>query len=156
MNTQRLLDLIKANEEAPDFYLDKWISPCGTHGCLVGNHMLKVYKDQDIFNAHAKCTLGVAAEFYDLTLQEACFLFNSDEGFRRRFGIHYSRYQVNHEHLRDPYDKEAAINRVRKLIYYKLRKAGLMSGGTESYEVARQVGHINVAEEVNESCLMCV
>lgn len=147
MNTQRLLDLVKANEGSNGFDLGSWLSDCGTYGCLVGNH--HVANPIDVPYAlfdEGEIALKRISKLYKLTQFEAAFLF----GIR---DLSHTRWRYNHVshhagRTRDPYDKEAAINRVRKLIYYKLRKADLMSGGTKEYEEACKTGHINVAKEV--------
>ena len=151
-DAQELLDLIHANERAEDFDLRDWFSrgECGTYGCLVGNHLLEKFEGQpleDIKNIHlTKVRNAITSpcwlqSVYGCQNEVIRFLFyESYSGFSNRVAKH------------DPHDKEAAINRVRKFLYYAMRKSDLMSGGSNEYEQARQTGHAGVSEHVEQSC----
>lgn len=81
MNTQRLLDLVKANEKSCDFDLGDWKHWCGTYGCLVGNHIISEsnnepdYQTVQMIDNLYGYGMGYeeVANYYGLTLLEAMF-----------------------------------------------------------------------------------
>ena len=156
-NIQELMNLVKANENSKDFDLSNFKSPCGTYGCLVGNHALdRGTKIISSFNKEFRreyvqpCDSLNTTNIYNLTFVPYWFLFSSIEknscGKAKR-DVYGSRV------YRDASDKEAAMNRVRKLIYYVLRKRELMPDrstkeGRESYDISRNSGDIGVQQQV--------
>ena len=129
MKTQLLLDLIKANEAAENFNLGRWIEHCGTYGCLVGNHACAVGGEflsvaSSFCDGDASTTFSILASKYGVTIRESFFLFASqnnticwDAGSGEN--IYSTTYRLRT-------DKQKAINRVRKYLYYKLHKQELM------------------------------
>lgn len=131
MDTQALLDLCRANEEAPGFHLGGWTHSCGTYGCLVGNFCLSHplddlqldYLGHPFLEGVSNSMRGAAARF-GITDAEAMWLFaycNFDRnkfGFIRQMGV--GGFQLGDMRQQD--DRASAINRVRKLIAYKVRK----------------------------------
>lgn len=131
-DAQELMNLVKANETAKDFNLSSWLQPCGTFGCLVGNHMVAngVSVKVDFLS---RVPVGYDKKRYGLSQQEFDFLFASCDIFRE-FCITYNAFTNQSECFtsimvskRNYFDKEAALNRVRKLIWWKLRKQEIMA-----------------------------
>jgi hypothetical protein len=118
VNAQGLMDLIRANEEAPDFNLGTWMHPCRTYGCLVGNWAIQCDR---MFVLETDNIYGLTADSLSLSYRESSFLFCTIDIRRDEWG-HPLRPGVQ----RDWRNREAAINRVRKFLYYKLRKRELL------------------------------
>lgn len=145
MNTQALLTLIKANEETPDdlFDMEYWVDapqsfeagdhPCHTAACLAGNYGLKTKRLGYTFASNVSTLDGkglgykLLAEEFGITNSEAVYLFSPFSFFVGPRGIkfEYGEPMVTSRLPRNPLGKEAAINRVRKFVYYKLRKREL-------------------------------
>lgn len=137
---QSLMDLCTANEEAPGFDLGSWFSrheSCGTVGCLVGNYALSRLGTDEILCAGVVNSFSfllvdytfqdIAARF-GLSDKESEWLFASCN-FPRREGFGLVLDSITHGDSiggRSQGDRHAAIARVRKLIYYKLRKRELL------------------------------
>jgi hypothetical protein len=159
MNTQNLLDCIKASENSESFDLNLIVSECGTYGCLVGNHLISLGMDsRDVCLAFESLE---NREFYGLTKLEYQFLFgiyevfhSSEWGTHLRCGFEQRRplFTCFKSDRRNGEDKESALNRIRKLIYYKLHKKEMMYDERGCVrESARKAGHVGIAEKVVES-----
>lgn len=129
MNAQALFRLIRNNEAAENFDLGQWV--CGTYGCLVGNDLLACGFEPRAFHC---MRFTEAGDFYGISALMASFLFGRHEVDRGSSGIAVADYGNGEmvisahdmgESLRDRNieDKDAAISRVRKYLYYKLHKA---------------------------------
>lgn len=149
MDTQALMDLCRINEEAKEFDLGKWsedLHPrrtffglrCGTAGCLIGNFCLsnpddrlklantdkwgivpaidgRPFCDTQGFLTGEKVWSHIGERF-GISQSEASFLFNSRDKVRDSHG------RIEKWIFRNCKNRDAAIRRVRKLIYYKMRK----------------------------------
>lgn len=127
---QGLLNVIKAAENEPNLQMRVWrvVDPhgCGTSNCMIGA-FCKEHPD-DILTMEgslidAPSLRGVKQEYgykhalkaisqrFGLTIREACFLFTGNHTY--------------YQHVPDAMqlDKERALNRLRKFIYYKLHKS---------------------------------
>lgn len=152
MNTQRLLDLIKVNEQAIYFDLSEWI--CGSYGCLLGNYSLSI-KDRNVFNFKTKyeSVYRQAALYFDIPLKISYFLFSPYNFKRTKTKLMVNGYRCStFRASRDCYAKDAAINRVRKYVYFKLhqREMELDERGCVREE-ARLTGSWNLINKVKDS-----
>ena len=143
-NIQALMQLVKNNENSKDFDLTHWTSDCGTFGCLVGNDLLA--RNVFISEAILQDILWGKRHDHYYGLQHSVFnwLFNCRK-----------KDHENNWKLRNNKDKKAALNRVRKAIYYILRKRELMYDddgefSQEKYEEARRTGDIGISDKVLE------
>lgn len=133
MDAQGLMDLCRVNEEAPDFNLATWQEPCGTFGCLVGNFCV-ARPDDELrmvrygwgFAPMIEPECGIwksVAKRFGLTLGEAEFLFAGTNHSFNEWGLIPDREGgFLATDMRDCKDRSAAIRRVRKLIYWKLKR----------------------------------
>ena len=161
MDTQALLDLCRINEEAPEFDLGFW--SCGTHGCLVGNFCIARPTDRLRIDGWKMRCRGVDSNYdmthvatrFGITFREGSFLFASSERTRGRWGEFVSL--VHARGVERPLaDREAAIRRVRKFIYWKLKRREFMydDRGCVREEARRMEGNRNFAAQARE--LACV
>lgn len=144
MNTQALLRLIDANERAAYFCLARWfnhkdLSEC-TGGCLVGNDYLENRNQTNLSIVYVYRTSidgdSVMKE-YGVTSREYRYLFSA-------FNHKFVWCPVRRENIvklvqRDVRDKQAAINRVRKFIYYKLHKKEMLNGHGHDTRIRRRL-----------------
>jgi hypothetical protein len=144
-NAQGLMDLIRANEEAPNFNLGSWVEPCGTFGCLVGNWAIRCNR---MWMLDSDGIYDLAAESLGITRKESRFLFSTIDVVRDRFGFEVPGLD------RDCENRSAAINRVRKFLYYKLRKWELLyeEDGRVKESARKQEGDRMVCREALEAC----
>lgn len=122
MDAQALMNLIKANEEAPNFNLRTWEAPCGTYGCLWGNYCIASGTPISLN------PIRESAAVLGITPSEAVFLFSAANLLVGKWGIQYESDGLpagDSTNWRQPDDREAAIKRVRKFLYYKLHKREL-------------------------------
>jgi len=132
---KKLLSLIKANEQAIGFNLKCWLHFCDMFGCLVGNDVL-VHRDERPLLSKGllsrairnygkfRWTFESIGSEYGITTKEAKFLF-----FGLDSHLYWDPQQQRNVTMQTPRnftDRKAAINRVRKFVYYKLHKRGLM------------------------------
>ncbi len=121
-NIPALMRCVTNNEKASDFYLGAW--SCGTHGCLVGNDALAIGVDRNYIG------WGFASDEYGLGYVILQFLFGTRDFGRSSIGIELRptiAWLINNVSCtRDPRDRTAALNRLRKFIYYVLRKRELL------------------------------
>jgi hypothetical protein len=130
MDAQALMDLCRINEESrARFNLGTWRTICGTACCLVGNFCVARPGDSlrlinesgrympfmDGVRRTGDLQVQTAARF-GITVPEACFLFGPHDKVRTVWGRSAGMKS------RDAYDMHAAVRRVRKYLYYKLRK----------------------------------
>lgn len=150
MDTQALLDLCRINEEAYEFHLGYWSNVCQTHGCLVGNFVLARQCDTLTLNTlnRTLCAFQAIARRFEITFNESSFLFNMEDVVRDKFG----RYV--HGRLRPMKDREAAIRRVRKFIYWKLKRREFMHepDGRVRESARRLEGDHNFAAQALACC----
>lgn len=149
---QKLLDLIKTNGCASHFRLNCFINSCGTFGCLIGNDFLANRGERPCLRSAIKDIgpdLGgavwnwrIIATEYGITLSESLFLFSDIKHTLCWVKDHNEGFAV----YRDFLDKKAAINRVRKFIYYKLHKRELM----EDPQTRHSEGDFNVVQRTVE------
>lgn len=142
MNTQTLFRLIRNNENAKGFYLTLWFSTsieCGTIGCLVGNDALMSGNEQlrlSLLTCHTDPYIFPAKE-YGISRMAAAWLFGPYKTLRGGGN-------------RNPDDREAAINRVRKYVYWKLHRQEMMydERGCVRETIRRAEGNHMVARQV--------
>jgi hypothetical protein len=173
MDTQALLDLCRINEEARGFDLGSWTSTkggCGTVGCLVGNFCLARPNDelrlsdgrgQPLFPQTRDAAPAIAKRF-GISVGEAQWLFSMDEIERNQNGfVSYGAknwrpfgYSFRSGGNRDCYDRESAIRRVRKLIYWKLKRREFMyeDDGRVRESARRLEGDHNFASQTLACC----
>ena len=123
-NIQELMNCARATEEAPNFDFYDWILPCGTHGCLVGNHMIRLGESRELVSEFS--------ERYDIPDRLYQWLFIPD-----REGI----------------DRPQALRKLRKAIYYICHKREQCppreaKEDREQYDLARRTGHVGISELV--------
>jgi hypothetical protein len=131
---QMLMNLCRYNEEALDMELNSWW--CGTYGCLVGNDIAARYDNIPLLN---KLSYEFCCVEYGLTKNESLFLFSN---LIYKFG----RLGYKNSGPRRKYTKESAIARVRKFIYYKLRKQEIMADDNARF----QEGDWGLVDQVKE------
>lgn len=110
---QGLLHVMKATEDRPEenFDMGSW---CGTSCCMIGSYMYSNYnKDFKIylegpFYKGEKISVGSISDKFGITLKEARFLFTAYRGGKCRKAMFLN--------------KEQALSRLRKFIYYKMHK----------------------------------
>lgn len=152
INFKAFFELIKANEEAPNFNLRTWENKCGTYGCLIGNYAIK-HDIKNVFNLETRYKERVwdrAATFLGISLKEAHYLFYDFNP--HRCTNHITMYYTTRGERRDTTNREAAINRVRKFVYYHLHKREMCLDDKGVTEKSRQVGDVNFAAKVKELC----
>lgn len=139
---QALMDLCRISEEAREFHLGIVASgsSCGSYGCLLGNYAIS--GNDKRYRIHPECSrliqfdgksaelngnlYGDAADRFGITLAESMFLFCEYDRLRK------DNYYVdpNQSGYKRPWvgaeARSAAIGRVRKFIYYKLKKREFM------------------------------
>jgi hypothetical protein len=158
-NAQELLDLIHANEEASGFDLSSWFHSCGTHGCLVGNHLIaKRSKCDSLLGPLGPMLYPDIAPLYGVSHAECLWLFSPlNFKYYPYRGMYFCEGtpQQDLESDRDPIDREAAINRVRKFLYYKLRKWELLyeEDGRVRESSRRAEGDHHVCRNVLRECV---
>lgn len=145
VNFLALEQLVEANERAPGFDLSSW--SCGTFGCLVGNFCIAHPADalalngvhDLIYRGEAYENFSAAAARFGLSDRESIFLFSPmndgaapDSYVYPEFFCELSTSWIYGD--RDTDDRHAAINRVRKFIAYKRKKAAIFASG----ELARR------------------
>ena len=153
VNIPALLRLIRNNEQAKSFCLMLWIAPCETYGCLVGNDWLATHPGQ-VFPGAIKAIeeYGLAYKTNHLVYH---FLFEA-QGIKFRYEKHESKAGEMVMVVRCPprniYDREVAINRVRKFVYYVLHKRELLydDRGCIRESIRRAEGNHNVVAGVLE------
>ena len=148
---QGLLDVLHAGERNPNLRMRRWV--CGTAACLIGSFCAEHQNDRLKLLAYGKlgtafpCLDGVhgmypdeaIAERFGITVRESRFLFTAQHGAKDLFvfgglfggGWGKSAYA-------ESLSGEEALNRLRKFLYYKMRKHEL------TYEEARHTGDIGI------------
>lgn len=125
-NVQTLMRCARNNENAPDFNLGAWFHPCGTYGCLVGNDVIATYPN----GLRSLMSPRWTTIEYGIPHTISALLFSNRELSHERWGIECLREHGAIHPLvgirRDPLNREAALNRLRKFIYYVLRKRELL------------------------------
>jgi hypothetical protein len=124
-NIPNLLRCVRNNEEAKGFYLGRWITvehECGTIGCLVGNDWLALGHEPVV----PGCTVNEWALMeYALKPGVGRFLFGESD-IPKRPGLGIATKSLWPGEQRDQHDREAALARLRKFIYYVLHKRELL------------------------------
>lgn len=149
INIQTLLDILHDAEEQPEhlFKMDILVNSCGTAGCLLGTHAIRRkllnswhnFKDINIhFSNFGKTKIN-------LTDRESHFLFfgHSDDGLTTPNKTIPNPSSVDAIQL----TQEQAIRRLRKFIYWKMRKSELL----ENPEARTKEGNWNFHKEI-EKC----
>jgi len=160
---QKLLQLCKANEESKNFNLRTWLQSCGTFGCLVGNDWCANKENRPYLqhNVGSRDISGTQKE-YGLTKNEFRFLFMGRDNTHSYYPQLGCTIHALNGKPRHPLDKTAAINRVRKFIYYHLHKQEVMATETARHiegdwmlteKVTRQ---LTKQGETNGSCKQTV
>jgi len=119
MNTQNLLKLAELVENKTLVHdMRTVVSECGTTSCMMGDWILYKRLPNHITRIGY---ITVASQEFDISIKEAAFLFNYffNTGLRFR--------------CRGEETKEQSLARLRKFIYYKLRKQEIFA----DYERAR-------------------
>jgi hypothetical protein len=153
IDIQGLLDMARYAEEAEHFDMSLWRNTCGTAGCLVGTFCMR--RPEDALGVTYISGLHVSI----VTYNGVCCVRG---GISLRFGIseEESRFLFSRYHLancpsnrRSPArpatfsNREQAVARLRKFIYYKMHRAEL------SYDEARQTGDARISEKVDQLLL---
>lgn len=138
IDIQGLMNVLKSSE-FKEVIMDQWL--CGTAGCLIGNFMISNPQDAlqpligcPSFLGHENSIWSISRRF-GLSLEEVEFLFTSG----------HLEFQSSLD-AADLY-KEAALNRLRKFIYYKMRKSELL----EDYELARKSSDTEIVKNTSEN-----
>lgn len=146
MDIQGLLRVAEASEDVPEdrFNMEWW--KCGSVACLIGNFCLTHPGDALTLNKSVgcqaslvptlgklRCEMAVEARFR-LTSRESEFLFQP-------------RFRSSRQWHAKANTREHVIRRLRKFIYYKLRKNELLA----DYEKARRTGDVGVMQEAEEN-----
>lgn len=157
-NLESLKRCVRNNEAAPDFRLDTWFSGCGTYGCLVGNDRIKLEgKQTSHFIQWAKQQYGTSTLF-------TSFLFDFYDCERGPNGLMTRHYGSARElgivegDNRDAFDRDAALNRLRKFINYVERKRAIWyeADGRVSERARRTSGDLGICKQVIESLAVAV
>lgn len=125
IDMQGMLDMLRYAEEAKEFNMRSWIQikPCGTAGCLVGTYIINTTTMSSEIDLLRKAEAFFNSHCFELSLREKRFLFTI---------AHLDEQKVDDAMY---LTKEQAIARLRKFIYYKLRKAELL----EDYQASRRI-----------------
>lgn len=125
-NIPALMRCVRNNESAPGFNLLTFVSECGTFGCLVGNDRLgcQIHLEETHYSWSVR-EYGVTRTVWQFLFGECeiargaggLVLSRSDDGFLLAF---------NGSRRRNENDRTAALNRLRKFIYYVLHKRELL------------------------------
>lgn len=105
---QGLLHVMKATEDRPEenFDMGSW---CGTSCCMIGSYVYSNYnKDFKIRLEGKKISVESISDKFGITLKEAQFLFTAHRPGKCRKAMFLN--------------KEQALSRLRKFIYYKMHK----------------------------------
>jgi hypothetical protein len=161
---QSLLRLIRHNEQAKSFDLSLWFyvdhddivrGECGTTGCLVGNDVmgccsLDTVSMESIENQLSDTLMrGLGSKLKPWSTATGEYGYGVPHRiFAWLFHSVAVRSNGQYDFHRDELDRDAAIARVRKYVYYVLHKREMMTGGTKTYDNARQTGHVNVAAKI--------
>lgn len=159
INFQGFFNLIKANEESKDFDLYQWY--CGSYGCLIGNYgikfsileMLGIIPLPDSESNDCDIVSNVyirAANHLGISLNESWYLFTGQNPAHNENHTTYYYYMGGESRKR--HDKEAAINRVRKFLYYHLKKREFCIDEKGITDKSRKVGDVNFNKQVRELC----
>lgn len=126
VNIAALERLIVNNEKAPKFNLGRWVEPCGTYGCLVGNDLIAIGQCDVLVSMNI---FDYVKKTYGLTGKYAGFLFCNSNYKRTPRGFIKNNIMVGRLAMgvpRDFTDRHAAINRVRKFVAYVRKKRALI------------------------------
>ena len=157
VDVQALLEIARIAENTPDelFLMKTWgtFTDCGTVACLIGNWYVSKGEITGLKNIHPNESVGQQFDFHDisdrLNIPETISLF--------LFGDHLAC--TSNRAVKEAFflNKEQAISRLRKVIYYILHKREIMGLDKENwreiYEEARRAGDIGVANKVSEDVL---
>lgn len=152
-NIPALLRLIKNNELSKAFDLRHFVQPCGTFGCLIGNDWLAT---------HEPSLAGLEFDFRHTNFWEfsrcqyktshwvSFWLFNTHDFFKGPWGIRLSKSWFGEQ--RNCTDRQAALNRVRKFVYYVLHKRELLydDSGCIRETARRSEGDQHVLQQVQQ------
>lgn len=149
--------------------MDCWISACGTQGCAVGDMAARgdlglgyscskggIFFVITLQGERCEDVMASVAIAMGISEEEAMFLFNSR--IHHFISRNYKKWRTSldanqrgsdirwrHRHRCDESPQETAA-RIRKFVYYKLRKAELLA----DYEQARRTGDAGVSDYVKE------
>ncbi len=148
MDIQALMDLEKVNRGIPEskFNFSVWTEDtenesgdsCGTVGCLGGNYLVWANRADFFIAGNSPVFIDDGKRRYEMpamqlafgiSILEAMWLF--DPYFKGRTG---------------PQNRDICVRRVRKFIYYKLRKSELLA----DYDKSRRLGDVGILKEVLE------
>lgn len=150
---QGLLDVVKANANKTPlpFYLGTW---CNTSACLIGNYHISnenANLRHEIFKEGIYFRHEDIAERFGISLNESRYLFHSNNPVKFQDGTtNYFVRNTKQCYVRDGLDKEAAINRLRKFIYYHLRKNEFCLDDNGVTEYSRECGDVRFDEQILE------
>lgn len=148
---QGLLNVLKAAESHPHLQMSTW--SCGTAACLVGSFCLAHPKDE------LRLKDGYAG--YTPFFQAEDFPLHGDQAIAKRFGITdnealwlfvynpLNRFERECTLNATLLNREEALNRLRKFIYYKLHKAEM------THEEARHIDGNKAAVRAQEKLVPC-
>ena len=140
LDVQSLLNVARATEQLPgaSFSMKYW--DCGTTCCMVGAFQ-RASGERIVSIAYDSSDMSRVGGRFGLSLREAVFLFSVEPAMSKldhpAVGLPERRRE----------SKKAALARLRKFLYYKLRKAELLA----DYEQARRTGDVGVAREALSS-----
>lgn len=127
-NFQLLMDIANNTEKIPPhlFYMEYYITSCGTMGCMIGHYSLKINKNIDYINHNLM-----------ISQRDWSFLFTGC-GWRVGKGKWMKIINLT------PNDPIKAARRLRKYIYYKLHKREILGSDyskkedRDKYQKARE------------------
>lgn len=143
-NVQDLFNIATSTERAENFCMGRWgiKLSCGFSGCMIGNWIVQ-YQPNNVSLGGGILYVGnfeVRAGFYNLIAER---LQISELEFEWLFALNAGS---SYNKFADRYleRKEEALARLRKFIYYKLRKRELLGDpttkeGRQQYERARRI-----------------
>jgi len=125
LEIRKLYELASANEQSIGFNLDLWLNECGSFGCLVGNDFLVNMVDRPYLTARGSdfWDIPTLRLEYGISKGEAYFLFY-DASTRYVWNSDLNT-NIRIRQFRNSQDKEGAVKRIRKFLYYRLHKQEL-------------------------------
>lgn len=146
MNKQALLELIKANEQAKKIDIDTWASPCQTYGCLYGNYAIRKYG-----SLNPLITYKEPAKEFGISKNLAMLIFGSWYLDKNKYGLLIRNKSVSFHHGKHKYlSHEKHLKRLRKIVYYLLRKDEFVYDKRGVREEVRQTSPEFLAKEYVE------
>jgi hypothetical protein len=115
-NDERFDLMVAATERAPTFNQWDWgaevdeVHQCGTAACLAGNYWAAAYPE---CNGEYRIKSSALSSEFNITDWEANYLFSTT----------YTKYHPTKPYVKKPKEKEPNLNRLKKYLAWKRRKA---------------------------------